>query len=125
MRHVVSSDKVAPLWAHQTQTEAHNAKRSVFFRCGVIYSYGEHFPIAKHVQNKANESAVLFTTRDYSVTTSGHKSMVYSACHHLTVFHVSNVFANIKGEHEGNLLDYAKRINSYLLKSTRARTEFN
>src|SRR5579862_100103 len=121
MRHVLASEAVAHAWAHQTQASARNARSSDLFRCGVIYSYGEHFPIARHTQNKAGESAVLFTTGRHSVTTSGHCSMVRGAVRHLTVFDVPNVYANIKGEHEGNLLDYAKRISAYLLKAARAR----
>jgi hypothetical protein len=125
MRHVLTSEAVAHAWAHQTQDSARNAKGSVFFRLDCIYSYGEHFCIAKHVTSASGKHAVLFTTKSYSVTTSAHCGMVRSAASHLTRFDVPNVFAKIKGEHEGNLQDYAKRINSYLLKSTRARTEFN
>ena len=33
---------------------------------------------------------MLFTTRDYSVTTSGHKWTVLGPCKHLTVFHVQH-----------------------------------
>lgn len=123
-KHVVSSESVAHLWAHQTQDQARNSNGSVFFRGDVIFSYGEHFPIARHIQNK-HESVVLFTTKSYSVTTSGHCSMVRSAVSHLTVFSVPNVFAKIKAEHEGNLADYAKRISDRLLKTARARTSFN
>src|ERR1700732_1780173 len=122
MRHVVDSSEVAHLWAHKAQDSARNAKNSVFFRCGVIYSYGEHFPIARHVTNTSGASAVLFTTAHHSVTTTGHCSMVRSAVSHLDVFEVSNVFAKIKAEHEGNLADYAKRISAGLLKAARAKT---
>lgn len=79
MKKVVSSDEVCHLWAHKRQSEARNSNRSLFFRDSTIYSYGDHFPIARHVANKKGESAILFTTRDYSVTTSGHKSSVRSA----------------------------------------------
>lgn len=125
VKHVVSSDEVAHLWAHKAQDSARNATGSVFFRGDTIYSYGEHFPIARHITSKSGKSAVLFTTKTYSVTTSGHCSMVRSAISHLTRFDVPNVFARIKAEHEGNLADYAKRISDYLLKAARARTEFN
>ncbi len=125
MRHVLTSEAVAHAWAHQTQDQARNAKGSVFFRLDCIYSYGEHFCIARHVTSTSGKQAVLFTTKSYSVTTSAHCGMVRSAASHLTRFDVANVFAKIKGEHEGNLGDYAKRINAYLLKSTRARTDFN
>jgi hypothetical protein len=121
MRHVVDSSEVAHLWAHKVQSEAHNANRSVFFRDSTIFSYGEHFPIARHVTNKSDKAAVLFTTKTYSVTTTGHCSMVRGAVSHLTVFDVPNVFANVKAEHEGNLADYAKRISAALLKAARSR----
>jgi hypothetical protein len=125
MRHVVDSSEVAHLWAHKAQDSARNAKGAVFFRCDVIYSYGEHFPIARHVTNTSGASAVLFTTAHYSVTTAGHCSMVRSAVSHLDVFEVSNVFAKIKAEHEGNLADYAKRISAGLLRSVRMRQGYS
>ena len=49
-----------------------------YFDGDTIYSYGSHFPIARHVETKRGR-AVLFTTRDYSVTTSGHKWTVLAA----------------------------------------------
>ena len=118
VRHVVSSDEVAHLWAHRAQDDARNAKGSVYFRDDTIYSYGSHFPIARHVANKAGESAVLFTTARHSVTTSGHCSMVRGAVSHLTVFDVPNVESP---QHTENLADYAQRITAHLLKAARAR----
>lgn len=128
MRKVVSSSEVSHLWAHQSQSEARNANNSVYFSGDTIYSYGSHFPMAKHVKNKAGKSAVLFTTAHYSVTTcrpcraSGHCSMARSAVSHLTVFDVPNVKAETTSEHKANLADYAKRITDALLKASRART---
>lgn len=91
MKKVVSSDQVCHLWAHQTQSDARNANGSLSFNGKTIYSYGSHFPIARHVENKKGESAILFTTRDYSVTTSGHKSAVRSAIpRDATVFYVEH-----------------------------------
>ena len=60
-----------------------------YFQGDTVFSYGSHFPIARHVETRRG-SAVLFTTRDYSVTTSGHKWTVLGACKHLTVFHVQH-----------------------------------
>lgn len=92
-KRVVSSGEVAHLFAHKVQSHARNAKSSVFFNHDTIYSYGEHFPIARHVTNKSGKAAVLFTTGHYSVTTSGHCSMVRSAISHLTVFDATGHFA--------------------------------
>lgn len=123
VKRVVDSSEVAHLWAHKAQDSARNAKNSVFFLGDTIFSYGEHFPIARHVTNKTG-SAVLFTTAHYSVTTAGHCSMVRSAVSHLTVFHVPNVKAEDKAEHVANLKDYAERIRKSLLTSARARSEY-
>ena len=54
---------IAHLWANQLQDEARNSGSGNFYFDGdVIYSYGSHFPIAKHVVNAKGEKAVLFTT---------------------------------------------------------------
>lgn len=74
MRKVVSSNQVCHLWAHQSQPEARNAKGSIYFNGDTIYSYGSHFPMARHVNG-----AVLFTTRSYSTTTAQHLSMTRGA----------------------------------------------
>ena len=82
-RYVYPSDMVAHLWAHKSQDFARNPGHNFYFHGDTIYSYGSHFPVARHVENKRGR-AVLFTTRDYSVTTSGHKWTVLGACKHLT-----------------------------------------
>lgn len=90
VRHVHPDGMVAHLWAHKSQDHAHNPRNNIYFHGDTIYSYGSHFPIAKHVTCKG-KSAVLLTTRDYSATTRGHKWTVEGACSHLTVFHVANI----------------------------------
>lgn len=88
MRTVVSSREVPRLWIHQSQEHARNSNGSLFFQGDTIYSYGEHFPIARIVQRKGRV-AVLFTTATYSVTTSSHCSSVSRAIPpDLTVFNV-------------------------------------
>lgn len=67
------------LWAHRTQDETRNRQGNLYFTADTIYSYGSHFPIARHLVNGAGERAVLFTTATYGVTTSGHCSAVRSA----------------------------------------------
>lgn len=74
MKKVVSSSQVCHLWAHQSQSEARNGKGSIYFNGDTIYSYGSHFPMARHVNG-----AVLFTTRSYSTTTAQHLSMTRGA----------------------------------------------
>jgi len=89
-RTVHPADMVAHLWAHKSQDHAKAPGGNFYFHGDTIYSYGSHFPIARHVTRKG-KSAVLLTTRTYSHTTSGHTWMVEGACRHLTVFHVDNV----------------------------------
>ena len=72
-RTLANHQEVAHYWANKVQEEGHGA--NVFFISETIYSYGHHFPIAKHYDN----DLILFTTRDYSVTTSCHISMVRQA----------------------------------------------
>lgn len=78
--------ETAHAWAHQTGKQR-NAGR-VFYHGDTIYSYGSHFPIARHVTLPNGNPAVLFTTRGYSSSTSKHKRLVEGACRHLDVYYV-------------------------------------
>ncbi len=93
VREVHSVDMVAHLWAHQSQESARNGGRdNFFFRGDTIYSYGTHFPIARHVKGTRGRKAFLFTTGRYSVTTSGHCNVVRGAIPAgATVFYVADV----------------------------------
>ncbi len=90
MKQVVSTLDVARLWVKQTQEHARNPNRSFYFHGDTIYSYGRHFPIARHVERKGRE-AILFTTQGCSKTTARHKQDVLYACSHLMVFKVYDV----------------------------------
>ena len=111
-------DMVAHLWAHKRQDSARNPGRNFYFSGDTIYSYGSHFPIAHHVENKRGESAVLLTTRSYSVTTSGHTWTVQRACEHLTVFHVPDVDNR---EPRKQFADYRARYMALVGKYAKAR----
>jgi hypothetical protein len=88
-KHVFSTDEIPHLWAHQTKSDARNQADNLYFKGATIYSYGSHFPIAQHVTNKRKQKAILFTTRQYSVTTSGHINAVRGAIPKgATVFYV-------------------------------------
>lgn len=75
---VFSNDELPHIWAHQSQDSGRTPNRNLYFQGDTIYSYGSHFPIARHVTHKGRRF-VFFTTRDYSVTTSGHKYRVRGA----------------------------------------------
>jgi hypothetical protein len=94
-KEVFDTGEIPHLWAHKVQANARNAQGNLYFDGDTIYSYGGHFPIARHVVDnptkKTPKSAVLFTTRSYSNTTSGHISAVRSSIpRDLPVFHVYN-----------------------------------
>jgi len=120
MKTVVSSDNVAHLWAHKVQETARNGKSSIFFEGDTIYSYGHHFPMARHVKNKRGQSAILVTTRTYSVTTLRHQSIVRSSIpHSVPVFYVDDV---TKDPEMSDAKDKETQAAEYLVKAKRART---
>src|SRR5271155_4054848 len=131
-KRVFNTGEVPHLWAHRTQEDARNGQGNLYFTGDTIYSYGGHFPIARHVANEAGERAVLFTTATYSVTTSGHCSAVRSAIPSGTpVFHVRSVFHGryngdelTADDHAGNLADYAERIEKHVVTSARGRSSY-
>lgn len=79
MRTIVRSHEVPHLWAHKAQPSAYNSTRNFYFEGDTIYSYGRHFPIARHVTNKRKQAGILFTTDHYGITTSGHVGSVRHA----------------------------------------------
>jgi len=69
MRNVLSNhQEVAHFWANRKQESGKSG--NMYFSGKVIYSYGEHFPIARH----EDLNTILFTTRSYSTSTSKHIS---------------------------------------------------
>lgn len=75
---------IAHLWANKLQETARNSG-NFYFNGDTIFSYGRHFPIAKHVVNERGENCVLFTERTYSNTTAGHISIVRQAANHKNI----------------------------------------
>ncbi len=131
-KYVFDTGEIPHLWAHRTQEEARNRQGNLYFTGDTIYSYGSHFPVARHVTNDAGERAVLFTTATYSVTTSSHCSAVRSAIPSgIRVFHVPNVcHGRYSGsdltadDHACNLADDAERIEKHVVTSARARSSY-
>ena len=90
----------------------HGKSSNIFIDGDVIYSYGYHFPIAKRIGG-----TILFTNREYSVTTSQHKAYVRSAVSHLNIIYCDNP----RGTHTENQEAYLKAIESVLPKWGKAR----
>ena len=86
---VYDTSEIAHLWMHKAQGNATNKQHNFYFEGDTIYSYGSHFPIARHVESAAGVPAVFFTTGSYSPTTSQHVSQVRQAIpHSVPTFHV-------------------------------------
>ena len=124
MRHVYPNHEIPHLWVHQSQNQARNSSSSLYFVGQTIYSYGSHFPIARHITNDRGERAILFTTAHYSVTTSGHCSAVARAIPtDVPVFHVAHVQNGSadRPNHKDNVENYLHRLSELLGKAKRAR----
>jgi len=93
----------------------------MFYDGATIYSYGYHFPIAKHVRDAGGEHVVLFTTDSYSSSTSTHKSHTSGACSHLNVFQVPCVTASTKTEHKSNYKAMKETLHEQLITLGRKR----
>lgn len=109
---------VCHVWAHQLQSDARYG--NIFFAGDTIYSYGRHFPMARHVKTKDGKHAVLFTTRGYSSSTSKHLGETRRAIPHGTpVFNVDDV--TVKPGRK-DLDSYKWRIDSKIVTCGRSRS---
>lgn len=120
-RHIVRTDQVAHLWAHQAQDWAANSCRSIRFEGPTCYSFGHHFPMASFVENDKGERAVLWTVREYSKTTQRHKQLVLRAIpERVPVFRVRWVDPQFR--HADNLRDFDARLSEAWAKTKLARS---
>jgi hypothetical protein len=118
-RSLPHAGEVCHRWANLTQPEGRAG--NVYFEGATIYSYGSHFPMARHVERKGNRF-VLFTTDSYSSTTAGHKSAARHAIpSRLPVFMVGNVLANTRAEHAANLRGIRVDVAAMLRTANRSR----
>ncbi len=122
MKTVFNNSMVAHVWAQQNQDNGRNSNHSFYFESDIIYSYGSHFPIARFV----DVNTVLFTTETYSVTTSGHISLVRQALDsNIKVIHVENVKAgsmaySVESDHKINVEAMEYEIQERINKAKRA-----
>lgn len=110
MKKVFSNNsEVCHIWASQTQSEG--SANNIFFENKSIFSYGKHFEIARFFDN-----CVLFTSKNYSVSTAKHKGEVKRAISHKKVFTVYSV----EGNHEKNIEYYQNEIKENVCKALKA-----
>lgn len=109
--------QVAHLWANKSQNEAKNSGHNFYFEGDTIYSYGRHFPIAKHVVNSNGENAILFTERTYSNTTAKHLHIVRQAASHRNLIYCFNP----ESTHEQNFTSWLRWAEAEASKLTKAK----
>lgn len=97
---------VADRWAYGRQDEG--SRGNIFFRGATIYSYGEHFPMARRVVRTTGEDRktvfILVTTRRYSPSTNRHQREVRNAISGgwIQAHEVFNPYADTVGAHLEN-----------------------
>jgi hypothetical protein len=127
MRTVVSNSEVTHLWAHKAQRHARSGNGNLYFQDGVIYSYGSHFPIARHATGKDSQAGILFTTEKNSATTSHHITLVRRAIppdvpvFNVLYMHFGFTEEEDKYQHTRNLARYASEAIEHVDKCARAR----
>ena len=110
--------EVSHYWANKIQPQGKAC--NMFFEGDIIYSYGYHFPMAKHI----NDNLILFTSKGYSVSTSKHlgitRSAIPSEIEVLTVPEV-DIRNNTLTSHIDNIEYFINEIKTNFGKSERAR----
>lgn len=122
--------EVAHHWARNSLPRGRAS--NLYFEDGIIYSFGRHYPIARHVTvRKTKLKCVLFTTDEakgygrvwnrVSPTTSRHKRDVQSAIpKDLPTFHVPNVKADSRQHHLENLKWFEEQAKVHYNKAQKA-----
>ena len=120
MRRVLKNHhEVCHFWANQIQDSGKAS--NMFYERDIIYSYGYHFPIAKHIK----KDVILFNSASYSVSTSKHQSYTRQAIPYgttvLTVPNLGRLSTSDISEHKENIKYYDSMLKHNMKKSFRAR----
>lgn len=116
----MNNSSLGHAFAHHKET---GKGSNMFIEGKTIYSYGGHFPIASWY----DDNTVLFTSNDYSMSTSKHKYHVYRALigNNYTIFTVPQVYQHKYGgilkDHSNNLLYLAQQVSKTKNKIKRAK----
>lgn len=113
MKKNFTTSELPHIWAHQKQQQGKAG--NFYFDGKTIYSYGGHFPIATHLDDG---NTVAFTTRTYSVTTSGHINAARGAVSHKTLLYCSNPKSASEGYHDNNIREFIQAIHHKLNEIT-------
>lgn len=113
MKTVFNNTMTAHVWAQLKQPHGRNSTSSMLFDGAVAYSYRE--PVAHIVETGTDANAMrvaLFTSRKWSVTTSGHVNDYRRAVSGITCFHVPDLLLgrfvmDERTDHSANLKYFA------------------
>lgn len=119
MKTVFSNSEICHVWANQNQSEGRTPTKGIFFRDGIIYSYGYHFPMAAHFDQ--DEPICLFTFRSYSNSTAKHLNYLHRATSHLKKVYCFNPENAIKGMHNENINTEIENIRNEASKLIKAK----
>ena len=106
-----TNSEISHIWANNLEYKGKQG--SLFFNGNTIYSYGSHFPIAKHLDNET----VLFTNRSYSNSTAKHINLVRSAIQHKTIIYCNNP----GNSHNSNIENFILQITNEANKLIKAK----
>lgn len=95
-----TNSEIAHIWANELEYKGQQG--NLFYSGKTVYSYGYHFPIAKHLDYKT----VLFTKRGYSNSTAKHIRLVMQAISHKDLIFCNNPTAS----HEDNINAFIREI---------------
>lgn len=113
--------QVAHVWAQREQDEGRNSGQTFYFTGDTIYSYGSHFPIARHVDAPGGH-CVLFTTDTYGNATAKHLSHTRGAIRHLVSFTIPvDLWDDAEVGGYGVRAYYLEEISDCLQRAKRAR----
>lgn len=87
MKYYKNTAEAVHAWAGRHSDDGRNPHSSVYFVGLTIYSYGRHFPMARHV----SFNDVLLTYDTYSNTTTKHQCEVWRAVRHKNTIYVHDV----------------------------------
>lgn len=87
MKYYRDTTEAVHAWAGRHSDDGRNPHSSVYFVGLTIFSYGSHFPMARHI----SFNDVLLTYATYSTTTSRHQNEVWRAVSHKNTLYVHDV----------------------------------
>lgn len=86
---MATHNQVAHNWAHQTGKARKGF--AMFYEGDTIYSWGYHFPMARHMTTPSGAAIILLTRDRYSVSTSKHLTITHRAIGYSNPAHILRI----------------------------------